>query len=115
MCDRSPDFRTEPRAQDPPTENRPSIRAAGVWAARIEGFGAEREWSPLRRRPPGQTRAQKVSAEITSPPAFVPKAHQLVWLTLFLMNFTLPSLMSVFTPPEWRLRNVFNPLYWAKL
>lgn len=60
----------------------------------------------------GQT-AQKASDEITSPPAFEPRAHQVAWLTLFLTNFTLPSPISVFTPPEWRLRKVFKPVYWA--
>jgi hypothetical protein len=46
---------------------------------------------------------QKLSALTTSPPALVPRVHQVRWLIDSLMNRTLPSAMSVLTPPGWRL------------
>ncbi len=40
---------------------------------------------------------------MTSPLARVPKAHQVWAAIVFLMNLTLPSAISVLTPPGWRL------------
>ena len=36
---------------------------------------------------------------MTSPPALVPRAHQVLMLMVDLMNFTLPSAIPTFTPP----------------
>src|SRR3984957_4320747 len=38
-----------------------------------------------------------------SPPARVPSAHHVCRLTVFLMNWTWPSPMAMFTPPGWLL------------
>ena len=40
---------------------------------------------------------------MTSPPARVPSAHQVVRLIVFLMNLTEPSPRPRFTPPGWLL------------
>jgi hypothetical protein len=40
---------------------------------------------------------------MTSPLALVPSANQVSWLIEFLINRTLPSAKSAFTPPEWLL------------
>ena len=53
---------------------------------------------------------QKASAEITSPPALVPRAHQVGRLTVDLTNWTWPSPKQTFTPPGWRLPAVQAPL-----
>jgi hypothetical protein len=49
------------------------------------------------------------SAKITSPPARVPIARQMVCLMSFRTNRQLPSISNVFTPPEWWLRLVTEP------
>ena len=38
---------------------------------------------------------------MTSPPAFVARAHQVVWLTASLMKRTEPSRKPTLTPPGW--------------
>ena len=40
---------------------------------------------------------------MTSSPFRVPRAHQVIRLIEFLMNFTLPSAMQALTPPGWLL------------
>ena len=45
---------------------------------------------------------------ITSLPAIVPSAHQVVWLMEFLTNWTCPSAIRTFTPPGWKLEELLN-------
>lgn len=47
----------------------------------------------------GLSPAQYESALMTSPPAIVPSALQVIGLIVFLMNRTEPSQNEVFTPP----------------
>ena len=54
------------------------------------------------------TRSQYESDERTSLPARVPRAIQACWLIESLMNFTLPSPIRTFTPPEWLLLATMN-------
>ena len=56
--------------------------------------------------------SQYWSAEITSPPARVPNAHQTCGLMVDLTNRTLPSQKRTFTPPGCRLLAVKAPLGW---
>ena len=40
---------------------------------------------------------------MTSPPARVPRAHQVFRLMVFLMNLTEPSAIRTLAPPGWKL------------
>jgi hypothetical protein len=60
-----------------------------------------------RERPPSRRLTSEIdqswSALMISPLALVPSANQTNWLMELLMNLTLPSAISVLTPPEWKL------------
>ena len=50
---------------------------------------------------------------MTSPPALVPKAHQVCMPMLLLTNRTLPSANPTLQPPGWLLVALWYPLYVA--
>src|SRR3954447_7172387 len=72
----------------------PSGCGAAASAARGEHRSSVTPSAPLRS-------VQKLSALMTSPPALVLRAHQVLALTLSFPNRTEPSSSPVFTPPEW--------------
>src|SRR4051794_17880803 len=58
---------------------------------------------PRRYEPIPSIQDQYWSALMTSPPARLPKAHQVAWPIVSLTNFTEPSPMATLTPPGWLL------------
>src|SRR4051812_46404911 len=84
----------------------------GVATIRPGARRAHRSTPPYARSgtTPGRGGDQKASALTTSPPALVPRAHQILMLMVLLTNFTLPSHIPTFTPPGWLLVALYHPL-----
>ena len=77
----------------------PLIRADAMGRGDV---GVGRDELPSRPTRPGPE-GQYASELITSPPLRVPSDIQVNWLTLLLMNLTLPSQNRTLAPPGWAL------------